>query len=399
MNLLTSYRIRKVKCDEAKPLCQKCTRTGRGCDGYGSPFRHLVVRVIESTLARPIATNDRSSWDIELLNRYFSTKTLHNVDLDCDGEARQIIRASLTDQSIRHAIMSLKTLREDLESSGDNLIPSGQQTLSHYYGIEQYSMALGGLASSLTSLTASTLKSTLLCCQIFISIEQVRKNYSEMTQHIVRGLDILHQYRVRPILEASDRVISAYSGKLPLLDIFIIKLFAAPCKFADAPTDIDTGELTPSECPMISVLQSTQFQNLRKLAPDVRTELERIAASTIELLGKVSQIRSVDLAHQLLFEKAALLKSLDVWHRDLRPIQEDIKKPELVSVSFLRMFYSILKIILLGTIESSPNSDAERRHESDRLQTLAASVTDRVKTYVTCVGTSQSKGSTPLSVK
>lgn len=30
-------RIRKVKCDEARPQCRRCTSTGRNCDGYQSP--------------------------------------------------------------------------------------------------------------------------------------------------------------------------------------------------------------------------------------------------------------------------------------------------------------------------------------------------------------------------
>lgn len=31
------YRIRKVKCDEAKPTCKRCAHTGRKCDGYAPP--------------------------------------------------------------------------------------------------------------------------------------------------------------------------------------------------------------------------------------------------------------------------------------------------------------------------------------------------------------------------
>lgn len=31
---LASQRIRKVKCDEAKPYCLRCSKTGRKCDGY-----------------------------------------------------------------------------------------------------------------------------------------------------------------------------------------------------------------------------------------------------------------------------------------------------------------------------------------------------------------------------
>jgi hypothetical protein len=35
--LVTTYRIRKVKCDEVKPSCKRCTDTGRKCDGYTPP--------------------------------------------------------------------------------------------------------------------------------------------------------------------------------------------------------------------------------------------------------------------------------------------------------------------------------------------------------------------------
>lgn len=39
-------RIRRVECDEAKPACMKCTRTGRKCDGYpiaSSPLQSIVA--------------------------------------------------------------------------------------------------------------------------------------------------------------------------------------------------------------------------------------------------------------------------------------------------------------------------------------------------------------------
>ena len=32
----TTCKIRRVKCDEARPNCVRCTSTGRRCDGYGT---------------------------------------------------------------------------------------------------------------------------------------------------------------------------------------------------------------------------------------------------------------------------------------------------------------------------------------------------------------------------
>ncbi|EXJ73424.1 uncharacterized protein A1O5_03184 [Cladophialophora psammophila CBS 110553] len=332
--------------------------------------------------------------DIDLLNRYFSTKTMFDVKLDCDEEARQVLQASLTDPAIRHAVLSLRTLREDRETSGDVPASVAQQTPSYDYGLRQYCMALGGLASNMSSPSSNGLKSALLCCQVFISIEQVRENYAAMAQHIVRGLRIMHEYRARPNFVAANKLVPAHHDQLPFLDVFIIKLFAAPCKFADPPATADIGGTTVSECFISPRQQPGESRTLRTIAPDMRTELTRIAASTLEFLGKVSQVESVGNALRLLSEKAALLDSLESWLIDLELVQTQIRPPgpELISVSFMRFFHRILKIVLLGTLDSSPDLYAEFRTENERLQSVANNVGERVKAYRTCSGTRSGRG-------
>ena len=403
-----SNRIRKVKCDESKPFCQKCVNTGRTCDGYESPFRFFTSQPVNIAHAggiqpdvglqpiRPTFINNITPQDIDLLNRYFSTKTMFDVKLGCDEEARQVLQASLTDPPIRHAVLSLRALREDLETSGDGPASIAQQTPSYRYGLQQYSMALGGLASNLSSPGSNGLKSALLCCQIFISIEQVQKNYAAMAQHIIRGLRIMHEYRARPYFVAANKLVPAHHDQLPFLDVFIIKLFAAPCKFADPPATADVSG-TMSSVGLISPHQQpVESRDLRTIAPDMRTGLTRIAASTLEFLDKVSQVESVGIALRLLSEKAALLDSLESWLIGLELVQTEIgsSSPEPISVSFLRLFHLILKIVLLGALDSksSPDLYAELRTENDRLQGVANNVRERVRAYRTCSGTSTGRG-------
>ncbi|KAH6603863.1 hypothetical protein Trco_007309 [Trichoderma cornu-damae] len=378
-------RIRKVKCDESKPFCQKCVNTGRTCDGYESPFRFFPSQPINRAhagginpdvgLQQPIRPTSIgiAPRDIDLLNRYFSTKTMFDVKLGCGEEARQVLRASLSDPPIRHAISSLRALREDLETSGDGPSSVARQTPGYHYGLQQYGMALGGLASNLSSPGSSGLKSALFCCQIFISIEQVRKNYAAMAQHIIQGLRIMHEYRARPYFVTASKLVPAHHDRLPLLDVFIIKLFAAPCKFADPPATADVSGTTLSVSLISPRQQPVESRHLRTIAPDMRTELTRIAASTLEFLGKVSQVESVGIALQLLSEKAALLVSLESWLINLELVQTEIASPgpEPISVSFLRFFHLILKTVLLGALNSSPDLDAELRTENDRLQGIA----------------------------
>jgi len=312
------------------------------------------------------------------------------VKLDCDEEARQVLQASLTDPPIRHAVLSLRALREDLETSGDGPASVAQQTASHHYGIQQYSMALGGLASNLSYPTSNGLKSALLCCQVFISIEQVRKNHGAMAQHIIRGLRIMHEYRARPYFVAANKLVPAHHAKLPFLDVFIIKLFAAPCKFADRPATANVNGAKSSVCLMSPHQQGVNSRDLRTIAPDMRTKLTKIATSTLEFLDKVSQVESVGIALRLLPEKAALLDSLESWLIDLELVQTEIGShtSEPLTVSFLRLLHLILKIVLLGALDSSPNLYAQLRVENDLLQGIANKVGERVRTYIRCSGTS-----------
>jgi hypothetical protein len=314
---------------------------------------------------------------------------MFDVKLGCDEEARQILQASLTDPPIRHAVLSLRALRQDLETSGDGPASVAQPTLDYHYGLQQYGVALRGLATNLSSPGSIGLRSALLCCQILISIEQVRKNYAAMAQHITRGLRIMHEYRARPGFAAANKLVPAHCDQLPLLDVFIIKLFAAPCKFADAPATADVSVTTSSMCLISPLQQPAESRDLRTIAPDMRTQLTRIAESTLEFLGKVSQVESEGSALRLLSEKTILLDSLKSWLIDLERVQTEMGPPgpEPISASFLRLFHLILKIVLMAALDSSSDLDGELQTENDRFRGVANEVGERVRAYVTCSGT------------
>lgn len=313
------------------------------------------------------------------------------MKLDCIGEAREVLQASLNNPPIKHAVLSLRALRQDLETSGDNPRSVALQTSIYHYGLQHYSLALQGLASNLSCIGFNGLRSALLCCQILISIEQVRKNYAAMAQHIVRGLSIIHKYRARPeLVITANKIMPAHHDQLPFLDVFIIKLFAAPCNFAEPTTD--RSATTSSACLVSPHRQPVVSRDLRTIAPDNRAELLRIATLTLEFLSKTSQVESVQIALRLLSEKAYLLESLKLWLINLDLVQTKIgSNPEPISVSFLRFFYLILRIVLLGTLESSTVLDAELQIEKDRLQSVASTVGERVQTYITCSGTSSAR--------
>lgn len=402
---LTSDRIRKVKCDEKKPSCQKCLSSGRTCDGYSSPFRnysnqpakHAYIGSINSKISlqpTQFTSDEARSEEIDLLNRYFSTKTLFDVKLPCDEEARQVLEASLTDPAIRHAVSSLKALRADLETSEASSGSDIQQTSSYHYGLQQYSLALRGLASKLSYPDSGGLKSALLCCQVLISIEQVRQNFAAMALHIIRGLRIMHEYRARPHFVSSDNLAPALYNQLPFLDVFIIKMFAAPCKFTEPSQATCVSERTSSESSSSPDQEPVEPRDLRPLAPNKRSELVKIATWTISFLDKVSRVQDTGNAIPLISEKAALLNSLESWLRNLEQTQGRIKplSSEPLQVLFMRLFYLVLRIVLLGVLDSPEHVEDELRIAIDGLQSLAINVSERIRAQRTYRGSSSDGG-------
>ena len=395
-----SARIRKVKCDEDKPCCRKCVSTGRTCDGYESPFRLFnsqVLRkghvcgdksVVDLQSARP-GPDEIAFEDIELLNRSLSTKTIvAGVELDCNQEVRQVLHASLTDPSIRHAILSLKTLRNDLEALQNDLPFVVPQDPNYAFGTQQYGMALKGLVSNLSSSGTKGMRSALFCCQIFISIEQLRANYSAMAQHIIAGLKIMQEYRIRRLVTEPESEFEAESTKvdqLPSLDVFVIKLFAAPCKFEDPPAKGQEGEMTASTCPIEGHHELIGPRELSSLRPKMRAQLTKIATLMLEFLSKISKIETARNIALLLPEKIDLLDSLESWHVSLDIVQRRSPNPgfEPISFSFMRMFHSILKIVLLGALDSSTDLHDKLQMEHDRLQSIADLLGERVKSLRT----------------
>ncbi|OBS20411.1 hypothetical protein FPOA_06781 [Fusarium poae] len=369
-------RIRKIKCDEAKPYCQKCVKTGRTCDGYESVFRPFSspTNSSNSHVSNVKGPSLESKGDVSLdpptLNRYLSTKTIFGVDINCNQEAEQVLQQSLNDDSIRHALLSLQALRNELESTADGPSSPEQQKLSYNYGLQQYSKALTGLALNLSTPSPETLKSALLCCQILISVEQVRGNFSAMGVHIIRGLNIMREYRARPYLSDGNVLMPAKHKDLPSIDIFIIKFFAAPCKFTEQSAVDIANMLTPP----------ADFSTDRKIAPNMRAGIRGIADMVIDFLGHVSLIESQSRAMELLNEKWKLLDLLNAWLGNFEATQEP-GEPVTVHNCFLRLLSMVIRVVLLGTLDYVSDSDGRLKAESERIQDLTDEINERLKDY------------------
>lgn len=371
-----------MKCDEAKPACKRCTSTGRHCDGYESPFRTTVFAGRAVSKPTPTLTTTEVD-DVAELSRCFSTKTIHDgVDLhNCNAEASQILAASRHDATLQHAILSLRALRGQYER-GFRLGMAVQDYQDDELGIVQYNKALRGVASRLSSgsLETETAASAVRCCLLFVSIEQARQDYRAMATHMLRGLAIMSEHRARPTIIERDgeKVLrpAATGPEVPKLDLFLIKLFSAHCKFAEA-----SSKTTAALCSPASSGDDNRDGDgngdgagavvarvaPRQIVPDTRAELIRLAERIAQFLGQVSHVTYIQAARRLLEIKETLLDDLHKWASQpgTRSGTSATSSHEPLTPMFSDLFRLLLEIVVLPVLDLRP---------ADRLRLTAARV-------------------------
>ncbi|KAG9505072.1 hypothetical protein J7337_002038 [Fusarium musae] len=171
--------IRKIKCDEARPDCQRCIGTGRKCDGYGDTDsvtqQTLIIRErppITRALSNDLGT-ELSCPAFDYYRDHVSHQVGDTVDSDFWGDL--VLRLAPTDPAIRHAISAI------------SLIPA----------ILEYNKAILAVRSWPLA-TVSRVK-PLLVCLLFVCIEFMlgdeHQNAAKM--HILQGRRLLANIKDR----------------------------------------------------------------------------------------------------------------------------------------------------------------------------------------------------------
>lgn len=146
--MLNTLVGRRVKCDEAKPYCQRCTSTGRKCDGYGTlnllPSSHRDLTTLSSPPALMRSSgNARESRSFQ----YFYERTVPSLAGYCGSEFwnRLVLQVSQHEKSVWHALIALGSLHENFEN--DQQIPGlrfsrrGQDS----FAVQEYNFAIRAL--------------------------------------------------------------------------------------------------------------------------------------------------------------------------------------------------------------------------------------------------------------
>lgn len=190
-------RIRRVKCDEAKPACGRCTSTGRKCDGYKSTSDPTsqdkrVARVQQAPLKGVSFGIQYNALEKRTFD-FFRSKTapcMSGYFQDPVWE-RLALQASHTEPVIRYAINALGALHEErylrAEASKSGMELSLVQT---DFPVHQYAKALSGLQKLLGSGKAST-NVVLLCALLCVHYEALQERFIPALTHAENAMRLL----------------------------------------------------------------------------------------------------------------------------------------------------------------------------------------------------------------
>jgi hypothetical protein len=109
-------RVRRVKCDEVKPTCKKCTSIGRKCSGYLTPPSSNNT----PSPSKGSLTPESQLTESDLERRSFDffckrTVVIHSGIFDPTFWTRLVLQATHQEPAIIHAVIALGALHESFE--------------------------------------------------------------------------------------------------------------------------------------------------------------------------------------------------------------------------------------------------------------------------------------------
>ncbi|KAK0746660.1 hypothetical protein B0T18DRAFT_156553 [Schizothecium vesticola] len=208
-------KIRRVKCGEEKPVCLRCTSTGRTCDGYDgclSPSRNRFAmdpiehaELAKSEFLRACQHNEALRYMRPLapeVDGYKMDKLFLRLPPVAASTGSTFHGAFVTfwnrvssqnhgDDALRHALVALGAVHQ-LYCPPEVPLPEGFTPESlEVFAIQRYNMSISRLQPHIISSNPESVRITLICCLAFIFLETLRSNHAAAVTHFINGLRIL----------------------------------------------------------------------------------------------------------------------------------------------------------------------------------------------------------------
>ncbi|KAE9362684.1 hypothetical protein N431DRAFT_424500 [Stipitochalara longipes BDJ] len=201
-------KIRRVKCDETKPACTRCTSTGRKCEGYPASKPSPSSRDSRSPSAKSpdLALAALGSLSIYRVSSdipgdkaerrsfyYLRERAVYDISGYFESEFwdRLVLQIGHTEPSVRHALLALSSLCETYESQ--DLMDDHSKSRTQF-ALQHYNKAVRLVAEYLSTLQPR-LDVILTSCLVFTWFEIMRHDFDAGLCHLKSGLKILDNFR------------------------------------------------------------------------------------------------------------------------------------------------------------------------------------------------------------
>lgn len=188
-----------MKCDETKPICVRCEKNGRLCEGFGysKPLRSHQSHVADQ-LAHILSGTFQTRAEYRQFE-YFR----HHVLLYLTGFDNQsrfwnetVLQFSEASPAVLHAVLALSALYEHLDGSSKGMLAPDKHVLQHYNKSIKY---LRQAPSS------HPVEFALTCCILFVAFESARDDHKMALFHLQNGLNIIKDWRTKEIKSIQGR--------------------------------------------------------------------------------------------------------------------------------------------------------------------------------------------------
>ncbi|KAK3290378.1 uncharacterized protein B0H64DRAFT_427660 [Chaetomium fimeti] len=204
---------RKVKCDEVKPHCRRCTGSGRKCEGYPqdrpSPPPMSVGAGPESHSVLFASPAERRSFF------YFQSQACKPLGGHFNSSfwGREVMQAAIHYPPVRHLVIAIGSAYEAFESGS-----TGQET---QFILQQCNQSIGHLTTLGRPTDAPSVEVT--CCiltasLLFVYLASIRGHHAEAFQHVRSAAKVLQDF------ERSAGLTQKPNGTTPVLASFSHRL-------------------------------------------------------------------------------------------------------------------------------------------------------------------------------
>ncbi|KAJ9610265.1 hypothetical protein H2200_005042 [Cladophialophora chaetospira] len=187
---------RRVKCDEARPACNRCIKAGKPCEGYainpnpGSGYSE-PVRFVVYAPRQPnplLSEHPDLDWSERRALSYFQDRTALELagSFHNDFWMSHILPLARQEGAVRHALIALSSMHEHY-SGVDHYSP----TRGVDFALDHYGKSMREVARFNQSHPDQTFEFALVTCALFSTFESLQGRCHEACNHAISGIRIL----------------------------------------------------------------------------------------------------------------------------------------------------------------------------------------------------------------